>query len=420
MERCGRWHPRRSGDGATVGLRVISITAQLPYGATEPFLIPELEELKRQGCEVTVVPVRPRGDVVHGGAAELLRDSVSLPLLSGAIVRAALAETIRSPRTVVKAFLSVCRSRSGRILVKNLSVFPKALWLAHLARRRGADHLHAHWASTPATLALVAGEVSNIPWSFTAHRWDIAENNLLRLKARRACFARAISGHGAHELAAVVNDSSWEPWVLHVGVPVPAPHAPAGPDRPFRVVTAARLVEKKGHVHLIEAVKRVKAGGVQVRTELAGDGPLVDQLRRQVQDAGLGEDVVFLGGLPHEDLMQEMTSGRWHAAVLPSVVTPAGQLEGIPVSLIEAMACGLPVISTATGGIPELLEDGAGLLVPPADPEALARGLERLASDPGLRKSLGDAGRKRVEQAFSVEAVAAALRERLHDCSGRT
>jgi colanic acid/amylovoran biosynthesis glycosyltransferase len=399
---------------------VVYVTAQLPYGANEPFIVPEIAELERQGCDVTVVPVRPKGQVVHGDAQELLAQAVVVPLLSGAVLRSALAEATRSPSAVARALLSMRRSRNGRTLLKNLAVFPKALWLAALARRVGAGHLHAHWAGTSGTLAMVAGEISGVPWSLTTHRWDIAEDNLLGLKARSACFARAISSRGAEELRGIVADPDWAPWLLHVGVHVPPPSETAqAAEPPLRVLTAASLLELKGHRYLIDAVGRLRERSIPVRAELAGEGPLAPSLRQQVSELGLEQEVVFLGNVPHEKLLGDMSAGRWHAAVLPSVVTAEGAQEGIPVSLLEAMARGLPAIGTDSGAIPELLGDGAGLLVAAADSDALARALESLAGDPDRRAALAERGRRRVAEAFSVEQIAAALHSRFCECAGR-
>ncbi len=398
-------------------MRLIYVTSQLPFGSGEPFIVPEIVSLEQQGCDVTVVPVRRSGTLVHGDAARLLAKAVARPLASPSILWAALAETTRAPRKTMRALLPLRGSRNTRILLKNLAVFPKALWLARYARRADTDHLHAHWAGTSATLAMLAAEISGIPWSFTAHRWDIAEDNLLALKVRHSCFVRAISAHGGQELAAIVGCPEWSPWVLHMGVELPqlAPRKQtvAGP---LRVLTAARFVEKKGHVYLIDAVRRLKERGVSVRVELAGDGPLAGSLKQAVRDLRLEDDVVFVGKLAHEKLLSAMADGRWDVVVLPSVVTASGELEGIPVSLIEAMACGLPTIATESGGIPELLGGGAGILVSPADPESIAQALTTLAEDRALRAELAQRGRKRVEQAFSSDAVAAALHSRMRGC----
>lgn len=396
--------------------RVIYITVQLPYGTTEPFLIAEIMELERQGCDVTIVPVRPKGNVVHSDAAELLPKSACVPLLSGTVLRSALAEAARSPTGALRALLSLRRSRNTKVLFKNLAVFPKALWLGRHARRVGADHLHAHWAGTSATLAMVASQIAGISWSLTTHRWDIPENNLLGFKARRACFVRAISARGAAELRAIVDEPTWSPWLLHMGVCLPPTPAIQTEDPPLRVLTAASLIEVKGHRYLIDAVRRLRERGVSVRAEFAGDGPLEPSLRERVRELGLEDEVVFLGRVSHERLVDEMADGRWNAAVLPSIPAAGGQ-EGIPVFLMEAMACGVPAIGSDSGAVSELLEDGAGVLVTPADADSLAQALERIAGDRTLRKTLAERGRKRIEEAFSVAEIASSLHTRFRECS---
>jgi glycosyltransferase involved in cell wall biosynthesis len=142
---------------------------------------------------------------------------------------------------------------------------------------------------------------------------------------------------------------------------------------------------------------------------MLGSGPLRVDIEKIVKDYGLEEEAKFLGPVPHGQLMAQMQAGEWDLMVLPSIEDQSGEREGIPVSLIEAMSCGIPVISTTTGGIPELLEEGGGVLVPPKDPQSLAEAIERLARDPALRKQLAKAGRQRVRESFSLEKVVAEL-----------
>lgn len=396
---------------------MIYVTARLPYGVGEPFIIAEVAELARQGSDVAVVPVRPKGGIVHRDAAGLVPNAISSGLLSGAVLGSALIQTARAPAAAMRALLLLRESRSVRIFLKNLAVVPKSLWLARRARRLGVAHLHAHWGGTSATVALLASEVSGIPWSFTAHRWDITENNLLPLKARRACFVRVISERGGNELRDLVGRPDWSPWLLHMGVQVPPLPRRSPPDAPsLRILVAASFREVKGHIHLIEAVGRLRERDVPVHADLAGDGPLEWSLRARVVALGLDDEITFLGRVSHDDLLSEMQKGKWDVAVLPSVVARSGAQEGIPVSLIEAMAYGLPTIGTESGGIPELLGDGHGLLVAPADPEALAAALERVAGDPALRATLAERGRKRVEESFSVTQIASALHSRFREC----
>jgi glycosyltransferase involved in cell wall biosynthesis len=395
--------------------RIVYVTARLPSGDGEPFIVTEVLGLERQGWKVTVVPVRGTGSVMHGDARRL--EAWAAPLLSPGILASALTEAVRRPRTAAGALRSLRSSRSRDVHLRNLAVLPKAFWLARRARDVGATHIHAHWASTPSTMAMLAARLAGIPWSITAHRWDIAENNLLREKAASASFVRVISAHGADELRRTVGLDGFAPTVLHMGVDLPPPAAREPHAGPLRIVTPARLVEKKGHEYLLEAVQALRSRGVAARVDIAGDGPLGPALRERASALGLQEDVVFLGTIPHDELLRRMGTAEWDVVVLPSVITGSGELEGIPVGLIEALACGLPAVGTEAGGTPELLGEGAGILVPPGDTEALVQALETLASEPELRADLARAGRARVEERFDINRVASELATRFRDCA---
>jgi glycosyltransferase involved in cell wall biosynthesis len=312
------------------------------------------------------------------------------------------------------------KSRNAEILAKNLAVYPKGLWLAHLAREWGADHIHAHWAGTTATLALVAGEVANIPWSITAHRYDIPENSLLDIKAKRSCFFRAEDKQGAQEILGYIRSEDFRPVMLHMGVPLPPPVTRKDlPDgrRPPRIVVPANLVEKKGHAYLLGAIQLLKGRNVRVHVDLAGDGPLREELQSRVRELGLDDQITFLGALPHDRLMEQMRAGAWDMVILPSIVTASGEKEGIPVALIEALSCQIPTVSTTTGGIPELFEGMDDALVPPEDPVSLADTIEKLLiRDPELRERLAELGRRRVEEGFAIEKIVDELAQHFEAC----
>jgi glycosyltransferase involved in cell wall biosynthesis len=403
-------------------VRIIYVTSSLPHGKKEAFIIPEIRELRRRGHEVLIVPAYPRGEVVHGDAEPLMGHVVSTPLLSAGIARAAAGRFVKNPVGTSRVFGNLLRSRSAGVFLRNLAVYPKGLWLADLARSWKADHIHAHWSTVPATMALIAGEVSRVPWSITAHRFDIAEDNLLSTKARKACFIRAINQRGAQEIANRTSPEAPPPSVIHMGVAIPSvtDREPRSDGQAFRVVVPANLLEVKGHTYLLEAVRILADRDVRVRVDLAGDGPMRERLEDKVEGLGLRERVSFLGLLPHEKLLERMRAGAWDMLVLPSIVTDSGEKEGIPVAIIEAMSYGVPVVSTATGGIPELFEGvGEALLVPPRDPAALAETIGRLIRDSGLRECLIRSGRRRVEESFAVERVVEELARRFETCGGR-
>ena len=184
------------------------------------------------------------------------------------------------------------------------------------------------------------------------------------------------------------------------------------------IVVAANLLEVKGHTYLLEALRLLADRGVRAQLDLAGDGPLRGELVDKVRALRLEDRVTFLGLLAHEKLLRQLEAGRWDVLVLPSVVTGAGDAEGIPVALMEAMSYRVPVVSTATGGIPELFEGvEEAPLVPPKNAAALAEAIERLVKDPRLRDRLAETGRRRVEESFAIERVVEELVRRFEICS---
>lgn len=389
-------------------MKIIVVTSSFPFGPGEAFIIPEIQELRRQGHHVEVVPLYPRGGIIHQEAKGMLNPAWALPLFSKAVLWSALKTLFQAPKQALRA-LRLIFTTNLRHLAKNLSAYPKGLWLADIACGWKADHIHAHWVATTASMAMVASEVSGIPWSFTAHRWDIIEGNLLARKTAHAKFARFISKDGL-EMARMKGVGGEKALVLHMGVQLLEREGEVGgclaASRPFRVLCPASLVPVKGHKYLIQAISLLPEG---VELWLAGDGELRAEIETQVRELGLSEKVHLLGQLPHEALTRLYPENQVDVVVLPSIDLGGGLHEGIPVSLIEAMSFGIPVISTRTGGIPELLEGGAGLLVPPQDPKALADAIRKLMENPQLHQAIGIAGRTRVQDKFASEHVAARL-----------
>jgi glycosyltransferase involved in cell wall biosynthesis len=402
-------------------MKLVFVTAALPTSSVEAFLIAEFDEAARLGHELLVVPVRPHGPIVHAEARRF--PSVLQPLLSPAIVARAIRELVRAPRDVLRvASILVRASRGLDVMLKNLAVLPKGLWLASVARAAHSDHIHACFASTSASVAYIASAVSKIPWSFTGHRWDIAENNLLAEKGATARFIRAIDERGMRSLAHHASPHGAKVRELRMGVVLPgaapplaatahAPEVPTRGSRPLRVIVGARLAEVKGHVYALEALAQLVRRDVDVTMDFAGDGPLRDALEQRARSLGIATHVTFLGAVDHTTFLADMTAGRWDIAMLPSIENDI-DWEGIPVFLVEAMATRIPVIATNTGGIPQLLDDGAGTLVPQRDPTALADALLAL-TDPQTRHALGARGFARVSELHDVRIVVRELLDRI-------
>lgn len=179
------------------------------------------------------------------------------------------------------------------------------------------------------------------------------------------------------------------------------------------ILCPANLYPVKGHRYLIEAIAVLRKRGVECELLVAGDGALRSDLDAQVQNLGLAGAVHFLGQCSHTEILAMYREGRVGMVVLPSVDLGNNLHEGIPVSLLEPMSYNIPVVSTNTGGIPELLEDGAGLIVPDKDPMALADAIERLVRDSEFTAKVARKGRQRVCESFNVVAVVSQLLEHI-------
>ncbi|MCE5267549.1 MAG: glycosyltransferase family 4 protein [Planctomycetaceae bacterium] len=387
-------------------MRLLYVTMSMPFGPGEAFFIPEVNELRRQGHELLIVPRSPRGTrVVNGDAKGLPALTLRRPVIALDIAGGAIAELCTHPFASLRVFGVLFKSRNPLTFAKNLIVFPKGLWLGRLANRWKADHIHVQWGLTTATMGLVASRVSGVPWSCTVHRGDIIANNLLTVKAREAQFFRVISEDGV-ALAAETCGRSLEGnvIVLHLGVDCPNHEPPLRSlHEPPVLMCPAHLIERKGQQYLLEALDILRRRGRRVRLLLAGEGDMRSFLESLTARYGLNDAVQFMGQVGHSDLLRLYQGGEVDMVVLPTLH------EGIPVCLMEAMAHGVPVVSTRTGGIPELLRDGAGILTPMRDPPALADAIEGLLGDSEKRARLVQVGWRRVADEFSVEAVTNAL-----------
>jgi glycosyltransferase involved in cell wall biosynthesis len=383
-------------------MKILYVTVSFPFGAGETFLIPEIHELIRQGHQVLIVPLSPGRRVFHSDAKELVAHTRQAPLVSLGILRDATIEFGRHFHTAAALIRRLMTVRHFRGLVLNAAVIPKGLWLSRVAREWGADHIHAYWGSAPASAVLIAAECAGIPWSFTGHRHDVARDNLLAEKTRHAAFVRVISESGLKLLRSAAPDVAWKASVLHLGIPIREISIRAPNKERLTVLCPARLIEVKGHRYLIEAVAALSKSGIDVELWLAGDGESRRHIERQIRDLHMDDRVRLLGQMAHDELLRLYRDGQVDVVVLPSIDLGNGHHEGIPVALMEAMAHGIPVIGTETGGIPELIGGGSGLLIPPSDSQALTLALAELATNPVQRVLLGLAGHARVRQSFEI------------------
>lgn len=393
-------------------MRIAYVTVAFPYGPHEAFFASEVRELVSLAHEVTVVPTRPvRGLIPYRAFAA---DVVRLPLFGLQTFALAAATFARRPLQTLRVIGRLLSAHHGAAAkFKNLAVLPKALAVAHEVTRRKVEHVHALWLSTPATVAYVVSEITGIPWSASAHRFDVFTDNLLREKIESASFVRAISENTRRLLLERAGDDLSERCkVVHLGVDVPAALAMRRKERTVRLLCPAQLVPKKGHAYLLEALALLRDHGIPFACDLAGDGPLADDLKQKVDELGLTASVSMCGNMPHDILLSRLGRSFYDVVVLASVDVDGQPGEGIPVSLMEAMAVGIPCVATRTGGVPELIDDPrCSRVVPQRDPSALAAAIVEFALDPARRAAMGERARKRIRDAFDVKTTTMELCE---------
>lgn len=357
--------------------RLYYVTASYPFGTGESFITAEIAEWVSRGYDVWVIPTYRRGYL--RGKGEWAGRLLDCPTFAPKHVWACLAWFVWKPGKTLS--LLALMVRSPRNCAKNALVILKAFGLAKTLRFENAAHIHAHWAGTSSTMAMALSQLTGIPWSLTCHRWDIYTNNLLTVKSRAARFVRFISERGRTDAIAMGVDAR-KCTVIHMGVDAAA-CAPVrcAPGNIPTIACPANLIEVKGHRYLIAAISLLEEMGRPVRLRIYGDGRLRWTLEQQSVNLSIGDRIAFMGHRPHSELISAYLAGEVDAVVLPSVDLGSGNHEGIPVSLIEAMSFGIPVISTQTGSIEELLPRELGLTVPACDPAALARALIKLLDD---------------------------------------
>lgn len=406
----------KEGGRRTPGAPVAYIMSRFPL-LTETFILREMLELERQGAALLVLPLlRARQPVRHAEVERLRAEVHYTPFVSPAIVAANLHFLLRAPARYLRLLWAVLRGNAGsaNLFFGALGVFPKSVYFARLVGARGVGHVHAHFATHPALSALVVSELGGVTFSFTAHAHDIfLHERMLAEKVRRALFVVSISEFNKrYMLERARGVAPDKVAVVHCGVePEKYAARPPGPARAgaLTALCVASLQPYKGIKYLVRACALVARRFPGFRCLVVGEGADRAELEALIDELNLRDTFRLLGARPQHEVA-ELLSGA-DLFVLPSVVAPTGQMEGIPVALMEAMAAGLPVVSTRISGIPELVEDGAGgLLVEPADEEALAGALVRLCEDAPLRARLGGRGREKVLAEFTLAENVARLR----------
>jgi glycosyltransferase involved in cell wall biosynthesis len=386
---------------------------------SETFVLQELLELERQGAKLHVVALRkPEESLQQERVAELEAKVEYLPELSPELLTSAAklrvrvghaALVLRRPAGYVNAL--------GEILASpdfSRTALRRAVLLAHRVQLLGSPPIYVHFVHKPATVGRFAARLAGVPFGVSAHAKDIwltppAE---LAQKVRDAEVVLTCTSAGREYLAGLGAGRTPVRLAYH-GIDVDAFDAASPEQEPPTILSAGRLVPKKGYATLVRAAGSLRDSGFAFRLQLAGEGPQWPVLQRLVHELDLGDRVEFLGPLTAAELVERYARAQVFALACEELET--GDRDGIPNVILEAMASGLPIASTRCGGVTEAIADGeCGLLAPQADPKAFASVLERLLADPALRAQLGAQARASVVERFDSRRHLAGVVDALH------
>jgi len=397
-------------------MKIAYVTSRYP-AISHTFVLREVEALRAQGLEIATFSIRRTGGNQLLSAADKAEHATTyaiLPVRPLDLIAAHVGGFLRHPLAYLGTLLFSLRQHTPGIkgVVWQGFYFLEAIILWHQCKKRGIGHIHAHFANVAADAALLAatfGERAKSgprTWSFTMHgptEFFNVDAFKLPVKARLATFIACISDYCRSQLLAFTSDAV-KLQIVHCGIDTDLFAAVDRRRTPTQILSVGRLVPEKGHAVLIEALALLHERGLPARLTLVGDGPERARLEAQAQRLQIDRYVTFAGSVGQDHIRQHYAAAD--VFCLPSFA------EGVPVVLMEAMATGLPVVSSRIMGIPELIEENrSGLLTRPGRSDLLASALQRLLVNPHLRERLGAAGRNKVIAEFTSAANAARLAE---------
>jgi glycosyltransferase involved in cell wall biosynthesis len=389
--------------------KVAYLTKRFPR-LSETFILHEIIGLERAGVRLALYSVADPGEGLTQPDVAEVRSSVTYVRSTGPLrflkgiastISAHAKLAVTDPRRYRAAFAAarLDRARSGTI-----RPFLDAGRLAVQLNHRGVGHLHAAFAHGPASTARLVNMLTGIPYSFSAHAKDLylSDGEDLAAKAGDATFVLTCS-RAARDALVMRAGSPKKVILAYHGVDSerfrPAHSDTAPPRGPARILAVGRLVEKKGYPVLLEALAAMAHAGAEFQCEIIGGGPDREALEALAQSFDISDRVAFAGSRTQQQVAASLNQADLF--VQSSVVLADGDRDGIPNSLLEAMATALPVVASEVCGIPEAVVHGSsGLLVSPGDPKELAEALGLLIRDPELAQRLGRGARLRVVEHF--------------------
>lgn len=381
---------------------------------SQTFCDSEMLALEARGQKITIASLNaPPSSFRHEQVGDLQAEAVYLPPAPLVKARFKAAKSANAPETAdFFRLLEDHENRYGPDFKSDVRA-RNALAMADLLKRRGVDHIHVHFANRATHTALFLKQLG-FTFSFTAHAQDfmldLGSDELLAEMCEAAEFTVAVSDYSKELLQAKCPNAATKIHRVYNGI-LPEKFDNAfsfGGDR-LKVVSVGRLIEFKGFHYLIAACAKLKQDGVPVDCTIVGDGPWREQLEAMAADVSAGDIIHFAGILSQGEVKSLLAESD--VFCLPSIIDSKGASDILPTVILEAMAAGIPVVSSQLVGIPEMVEQGVtGLLVQPGDMETLAEALKYFFNEPAKRNEFGAAGREKLIAQFHRELTS----EQLH------
>ncbi len=391
--------------------KVLYVVSRFP-SLTTTFTAYEMSTIQQSGVDVHVATVWPSEDDNEPQTVErqFIDKTCELRLTNPALWLRSIQQIFLKPHILILIFrLLVGHFNSIYAPLKLLVSLPKGLYLGYWVKKHGFQHIHAHFLSSPATVALIASRISGVPYTVTIHAFDIfatspyERNASIPLKCEKAAACIVISNFNLEYMRKTWPNIGGRFELIYNGIDADIftnNGKRATDPSEFHILSNGRLVQKKGHAYLLEAVAKLRKQDRNVKLQIIGGGPLEVELRELADRLGITEHVTFTGKMLQEEIIEQYRKSDMF--VLACAISDDGDMDGLPVVLVEALAMEIPTVSTQVSGVPEIVQDRVtGLCVPPHDSHALADAMAYLMDHPDEATKMARAGREVVAKQFN-------------------
>ncbi len=389
--------------------KIVFITSAFPFGKSEVWAINEINSVLKTRNDVIIIPRTGKGKIINKDATKFASNLIDLPFLNLKILIQLFGNIFFNLFQFLKLLVDIIKlSNNMSDFIKCLVILPKSLLLVKILKTKKISHIHSLSTTSTAAMAHIISSILNVPWSYTLHSSSVLNSNYKRsllFYSNSASKCRTISKITAGDLASFIGTNlSKKVFNVHLGVDIYGFKKEKNNfNDPIIIVTPAELKEHKGHIYAIEAAKKLIDMGVSnFKWFFYGSGPLLNELKKKIKELDLINNCFFPGIIDHKLLLNDYQRNKVDI-VISSSITTADVFEGIPVSLMEAMSYGIPVIATDCGSTKELVDGKSAILINQNDANSIQKAIIKLINNPEYYRELGRNGRNKIKQDFDSE-----------------